>query len=92
MSIYLIIDGVEYEAVTAARMSDLKYKEKEYDMMVARERRGSLTDADHAVWRNHARAGRLVDAIKAYRTLTGEISLKAAKDAVVDWQRDNWYR
>lgn len=88
----LIIDGVTYVYIDSSVLRSLEWKAREYDMMVARERASKLTDVDHAGWQALVRQDKIVDAIKLYRTLTGTISLKDAKDAVCEWRDANGYR
>lgn len=85
----LTIDGATYVYIDSSVLRSLEYKAKEYDMMVARERASKLTDVDHAGWQSLVRQDKIVDAIKLYRTLTGEPSLKAAKDVIDAWRAEN---
>ncbi|WQZ00901.1 hypothetical protein [Stenotrophomonas phage StenR_269] len=88
----LTFADVTYVYIDSSVLRSLEWKAREYDMLKARERAGSLTDVDHAGWQAHVRHGRIVDAIKLYRTLTGIVSLKECKDAVCDWRDANGYR
>lgn len=85
----LTIDGTTYVYIDSGILRLLEYKAREYDMIKARERRESLTAVDHAGWQALVRQGMIIDAIKLYRALTGEISLKVAKDVVCDWRDAN---